>query len=151
MAIANILQTILIETEEQIILFCRMESRVACGLNDQDYVKLQRETYLDIGDITSNDISDETALQVISHTRTYFDISSKRIVEVIPMVCEIFLTEKLEARIERDFPAALGVLDREKCRRYLQEDPKVRELRQDLVRKKTIVRTALDITSRSIH
>jgi hypothetical protein len=130
-----------------------MEVRQAYGLNDPDFVKLQKETYLDITDASStiDSVSDETAFQVISHIRTYFDFSSKRIIEVVPMICDIFLTEKLQARIDRDFLRAIGVLDNGKCATYGQEDPRIRELRQDLLRKKGIVERALEITSRSIN
>lgn len=151
--IAKILGEMFQKTEEQIILFCRMETRQSYGLNDEDYIKLQTEAYPEFGDSSSgiDGVSDDTALQVISHTRTYFDMSSKRVVEVIPMICELFLTEKLEQRLVGDFQTALGIFDKEKCSNLVQEDPEVQKRRQGLLRKKGIVKNALEIIGRSIY
>ena len=150
--IGKFLQESIESAEEQIILYCTMESRLSYGLYDQEYSELQRKEYKQFGDSSSSldNISDEAALDVISHIRTYFDISSKRITEVIPMICEIFLTEKLEKRLLTQFPAAIGWTNEEECAKYLEDDLEVGLKREDLQRKKKIVKNALEIIGRSM-
>src|SRR5438477_475064 len=82
-----------------------MELRRSFTLNEADYVKLRESTDSD----SYSDVSD-TELLVISNVCTYIDISSKRLIEVIPMICDTSLSLKLIKQLGNSFIPQLGIL-----------------------------------------
>jgi Dynamin GTPase effector domain len=125
--------------------FCRMELRRSFTLNEVDFVKLRES-------VDSDSYSDgaDTELVVISNICAYFDVSSKRLIEVVPMICDTSLSLKLVNELKNSFMKQLGIggaSGLENCQRFLQEDPDVRERKQILRRQQEIVNRAEQILS----
>lgn len=139
----EILSNIMKEISGMIQFFCHMEERRSFVLMEEDYNKT-RET------IDSDSYSDgaDTESVVIANVRAYFDVSSKRLIEVIPMICDTALSLKLYKQLNDSFSSKLGILGdsgSKNSEKYLREDPDIRERRLKLRRKLEIVNQAEQI------
>lgn len=131
------------ETQSKIQFFCSMELRRSFVLNEDDYSKLREN-------VDSDSYSDgsEAELVVLSHVRAYFDISSKRIIETVPMICDTSLSLNLTSQLQSSFIKELGLVgpsSSENSERFLQEDPDLKEKKQRLRRNAEIINRAEQI------
>ena len=93
----------------------------------------------------------EAELNVISEVLAYFEIASKRIIDVMPMIFETRFANDFAVEIRkvlRSKVELVGDLGLENCGRYVVDEPDVQLKREDLNRKKAILSNALQIVSR---
>jgi hypothetical protein len=89
-----------------------------------------------------------TELRILSQVCTYFDIASKRIIEVIPMVFEISFAKGFGERLRRDFKSKLNILDEgglKVCEKFAKEDPAIQKRKLELLEWKQIVEHCLKV------
>jgi hypothetical protein len=92
----------------------------------------------------------EAELTVISEVLAYFEIASKRIIDVMPMLFETRLAVNFEEDIRKTLAAKLGLVGEfglENCLRYAVDEPDIRSKREDLNRQKEILSNAFAIIS----
>ena len=126
-----------------------MESRRSFIFNRQDYLK-QKES----NDSEGSPDDFEMESEVLSHVQTYFDISSRRVIEVVPMICDTSLGLKLVKQLTKAFAKQLGIVGTNglaNSKNFLQEDAAVIERRRWLRRQEEIVSRAEQILSSIIH
>jgi hypothetical protein len=94
--------------------------------------------------IHHDDYDDE--LGVISHITSYFEISSKRLIDDIPKVFETVFACDFGQELERNLAMNLKLVGEggvETCKRYIQDEPDVQFKRDDLMRQAGILKNAL--------
>ena len=88
----------------------------------------------------------ETELSVISQVLAYFEISSQRIMDVMPMIFETVFVLDFEDELRKNLTTSLqlvGNVGLETCRRMAKEEPDIQLRREELnERKKTLLRAA---------
>jgi hypothetical protein len=90
----------------------------------------------------------EAELNVISEVLAYFEIASKRIVDVMPMIFESRLAHNFEEDIRKTLASKLGLVGEfglDNCLRYVVDEPDIRSKREDLNRQKEILSRAFAI------
>lgn len=126
-----------------------MEQRRSFLLNREDYAKqyLEVEQNLKAKANLQWD-SHDVELRVISNVFAYFDVASKRLIEAIPMLCEVVFAQGLDEKLR--LPSNLtgklqliGERGRDTCANYLREDPVTREQRKRLEDMETCVDKSL--------
>lgn len=120
-----------------------MEIRRSFVFNDQDY---NRQKEANDPDVQPERY--ETESDVLSHVQTYFDISSKRLIEMVPMICDTSVALKLSSQLRKLFAAQIGIVGTqglENSRKFLQEDAAVVERKRVLSRQKEIINRAEQI------
>jgi hypothetical protein len=93
----------------------------------------------------------EAELIVISQVLAYFDLSSKRIIDVIPMIFEKVFAQHFSDELSKVLTVELELVGErglENCARYAQEEPAVRVKREDLTRQRVILERALEVIAR---
>jgi hypothetical protein len=134
------------ETRDRIRLFCKMEVRRSFNLNVKELEQQAQKILLEIANEANSDYS--TELRIISNVLAYFDFASRRLVESVPMVCEVSIADGLGHQFRKDFPAKLGLLGSnglETCARFSAEEASVKEERLRLQNAKETVDKALSI------
>ena len=129
----SILEDVLKETRSHIQFFCRMEVRRSFVINESDYIKLRETTDPD----SYYSDGPDTELAVMNHVSTYFDISSKRIIETVPMICDTSISSNLTGKLRKLFNKELGVTGAggvENSERFLEEDRELKERKRRLLR-----------------
>lgn len=141
------------ETREQILFFCRMEQSRSFILNEEDYLEHYEKLEAEVSTLLSIDRARfHTELRIIANVYTYFDIASKRLIEAVPMICEIAFAQGLGEKLRKDFTAELGLLDDagvRTCARFVQEEPAIRDKRERLGRQKKVVEDSMRILDES--
>lgn len=131
------------EAREKIVFFCKMERSRSFILNEEDFVKQFKEQETDLSTTLPVDNSKfATELRIISNVYAYFSIASKRLLETIPMICEIAFAQGLGEKLRKDFTKELkltGEFGLQNCIKFAQEEPAIRDKRQHLERMKKIV------------
>jgi hypothetical protein len=92
----------------------------------------------------------ETELKVVSEILAYFEIASKRIVDIMPMIFETRLPHDFEEDIRKALISKLGLVGEcglENCARYVVDEPGIRSKREVLNREKGILSKAFAIVS----
>jgi hypothetical protein len=133
----NILETVLKQTRSHVQFFCRTEARRSLFVNQLDYIKLRETT-----DPDSYSDGPDTELAVMNHVSTYFEISSKRIIETIPMICDTSIALNLTGQMRKSFNKDLGVTGPggvENSERFLEEDRELKERKRRLLKEEEIL------------
>ena len=92
----------------------------------------------------------EAELNVISEVLAYFEISSKRIIDVMPMIFETVFARNFQRDIRKVLTSKLGLVGEfglENCARYVVDEPIVRMKREHLNERKATLSKALEILS----
>ncbi len=92
----------------------------------------------------------EAELVVVSGILAYFEISSKRIIDIIPMIVEKAFICRFAKELRNVLTSGLGFLGEfgyETCAKYGKDEPEIKIKRQDLERKSEILSEALSILS----
>lgn len=92
-----------------------------------------------------------TELEVISQVLAYFEISSKRIVDVMPMIFETVFACEFGDELRRVLTSNLklvGDFGVANCVRYTKDEPDVQMKREDFNRRKETLSRASEIISR---
>jgi hypothetical protein len=145
----EILDNVFKETQSFIKYICDMESRQSFILNEADYIKMRQSM-----DYDAYSDGAETESFVIANVLAYFEISSKRLIEIIPMICDTSLSLKFVPQLETSFLGMLGIvgpLGSENSEKYLRETSEIRERRQRLRRQLEIVNRAEQILTSVNH
>jgi hypothetical protein len=90
----------------------------------------------------------EAELTVISAILAYFEISSKRIVDIMPMIFENAFICEFATEVRNILPSELGFLGEfgyETCAKYGRDEPETQMKREDYKRKSEILSEALSI------
>ena len=93
----------------------------------------------------------ETELGVISQVLAYFEISSKRIIDLMPMVFETVFARNFENELRNVLTSNLklvGDVGVANCVRYTQDEQDVQRKREDFNKTKEILSQASEIISR---
>ena len=88
----------------------------------------------------------QSELDVISHVIAYFDIASKHLIDTMPKIFEKRFARKFGEELAKVLTTRLNIIgDRglDTCRRYIQDEPNIRERRRELTRKQAILKKAL--------
>ena len=92
----------------------------------------------------------EAELFVVSGILAYFEISSKRIIDIIPMIVENAFICQFATELRKVLTSGLGFLGEfgyETCAKYGKDEPEIKSKRQDFERKSEILSEALSILS----
>ena len=126
-----------------------MEQSRSFILNEEDYIEHFKKLEAEISETLKIDGTKlVTELRIISNVYTYFDIASKRLLEAVPMICEVAFAQGLGEKLRKDFTAELGLLGDsglQNCMKFTQEEPATRDKRQKLTRLKKVVEDALRV------
>jgi hypothetical protein len=90
-------------------------------------------------------------LTVISQVLAYFEISSKRIVDLMPMIFETVFARQFGDELRKRLTSNLklvGECGLENCAKYARDEPDVQSKRQEYNRQKETLSRALGIISR---
>lgn len=93
----------------------------------------------------------EVELIVISQVLAYFEISSKRIIDLMPMIFETVFARQFGDELRKGLTSNLklvGEFGLENCARYALDEPDVQFKREEYNRHKDILSRALGIISR---
>lgn len=93
----------------------------------------------------------KTEVEVVSHVLAYFELSSKRILDVMPMIFETVFAKAFGEELENVFTTNLRILDADGanvCKKYAKDEPEVQSRRKELDSRKKTLSEALDIVSR---
>jgi hypothetical protein len=93
----------------------------------------------------------EAELIVISQVLAYFDLASKRIIDVIPMIFEKVFAQHFSDELAKSLTVELELVGErglENCARYAQEEPAARAKRENLTRQRVILERALEVIAR---
>lgn len=96
----------------------------------------------------------EAELVVISGVLAYFEISSNRIIDIIPMIVENAFTYQFATELRNVLTSGLGFLGEfgyETCAKYGKDEPEIQIKRQDFERKSEILSDALSILSEILN
>lgn len=148
----EVLQQVGDTTREHIQLFCKMEIRRSFRLNEEDYcVRFESEQSELRKALQLEGSQSETELRIISNVLTYFDIASKRLIEAVPMICEISFAQRLGEIIRKDLTKLLGLTGSnglENCAKFAREEFSVRNERQRLGRAQEVLESSLKVLDR---
>jgi len=89
-------------------------------------------------------------MDVISHVAAYFDVSSKRIVDNVPMSFETVFARDFGKDLRRCLTTNLklvGAHGVENCERYIRDEPNLRARRDELTRQLEILKSAMETVS----
>jgi hypothetical protein len=150
----GVLAEIGLETRRQISFFCEMEARRSFIVNLQEYREGRERIKGEIGRMMS---VDPTAfgeqLRIISQVYTYFSIASRRVIETVPMICEISFAKGFGQQLRKEFTRKLGLLGPdglEVCTRFAREDTAIGEKRKKLLADKKIVDESLKVLDSAV-
>lgn len=90
----------------------------------------------------------ETELTVISDVWAYFDIASKRIIDIMPMLFEVVFARDLGRELQNDLTSDLKLVGRQgvqNCESYARDDEDVHQRRMKLTEDRKILLKALEI------
>lgn len=122
------------ETQKQMEIFCKMEKKRSFIVNRSEYMELFEKKKIEVKQkLNVQDNEHEVELRVITNILTYFDVSSNRIIESVPMIFEIVFALGLDEKLEEQLTYDLGLHGAhgpQTCRRYAQEEPINRENRR---------------------
>jgi len=93
----------------------------------------------------------QVELMVISEVLAYFQISSKRIIDIMPMVFETVFTRQFGDELRKGLTSNLklvGEFGLENCARYARDEPDVQFKREEYNKQNVILSQALGIISR---
>jgi hypothetical protein len=125
-----------------------MEQRRSFILNQEDYAAEFQTASTALTTAAPQISNHPTELRIIANVHTYFNISSKRLIESIPMICEIAFAQGLGEKLRKEFVGELGLIGEDGlgiCQKFGQEEPGLREKRAALGRLKKIVDDALAV------
>lgn len=90
----------------------------------------------------------ETELEVIAQVLAYFEISSQRIMDVMPMIFETVFARDFGDEIRKELTSSLklvGDCGLENCARFAREEPDIQLRREDLNKRKDILSRAVTV------
>lgn len=93
----------------------------------------------------------QAELEVISQVLAYFDISSKRLIDEIPLVFETVFVSDFGEQLGKDLTTKLklvGDMGLEHCTRYCQDESDMESRRRELTRMSTILNEARETIDR---
>jgi len=103
-----------------------MEANRSFILNTDEFLQSQQKIYFEMKDrFSKNDETFERELHVISGVLTYYNLYSKRTVEVIPMYCSKGLMNDFGEQMKKNFQRRFGVICNiglPNCERFAQND-----------------------------
>jgi hypothetical protein len=119
-------------------------------LNQEDFLHSQETIYFELKNSAPQNgrTGQERELRVLAGVLAYFQFSSKRVIDVIPMYCSMGLMTDFGEAMRKGFQRKLGVtgtLGLQNCKRFAQDDQNVRERRQELRTKVKIVDDASEL------
>ena len=125
-------------------------------LSDEELLRVLREKGYPVTDTKQLSLLQEpteykTEVEVVSHVLAYFALSSKRILDVMPMIFETVFARAFGQELEKVFTTNLKLLDAsgaEICKKYANDEPEVQSKRKELNNRKKTLSEALDIISR---
>ena len=88
----------------------------------------------------------ETELEVISQVLAYFQIASRRIIDVMPMIFETVFARDFGDEIQKELTSSLklvGDFGLENCAKFAREEREVQVKREDLNKRKEILSRAV--------
>jgi hypothetical protein len=89
-------------------------------------------------------------LVVISQVLAYFQISSTRIIDVMPMIFETVFARDFAHALEKNLTSSLQLTGKggyDNCARFAKEEPEVQAEREDFEKKRAILVEALSVIS----
>lgn len=93
----------------------------------------------------------EAELNVIAEVLAYFEVSSKRIVDIMPMIFETVFARNFESNLRKELASKLKLVGDpglENCAKFVVDEQDVQIKRERYMRQKTILSKALGIVSR---
>jgi len=88
----------------------------------------------------------EAELEVISQVLAYFELSSQRIMDVMPMIFETVFARDFADEIRKELTSSLrlvGDFGLENCAKFAKEEPDIQLRREDLMARKEILSQAV--------
>jgi hypothetical protein len=93
----------------------------------------------------------DTELEVIAQVLSYFEISSKRIIDIMPMIFETVFARDFGGELRKELTSNLKLVGEsgyETCGRYATEEQEVQRRREELDGEKGILSSAVTVVSR---
>jgi len=148
----EILQKVGEETRDQIKFYCRMERNHSFSLTENEQRSLAKKVLTEVKRIVSGVDHEEykDELNAIAGVYAYWSISSNRLIEIVPMICENAYALGFAEQLERSFIDKLGLTGPsglDNCIRFAREEPEHRERREQLKSWLNIVDESLDALS----
>jgi hypothetical protein len=130
-----------------------MESRRAFVVYKKEFEDECKQMQLEVAQTLPPETTSESEQTILARVCTYFELASKRVVEVIPMVVELSFAKGFADRLRKDFLPRLKVHDeggKERCEEFAREDPELQKRRDELVECQRIVDDCLRVLNTEI-
>jgi hypothetical protein len=130
-----------------------MESRRAFVVYKKEFDDECKQMQLDIAQNLPPETTSESERIILARICTYFELASKRVVEVIPMVVELAFAKGFAERLRKDFLPGLKLHDEgglERREEFAREDPELQKRRDELKECQRIVDDCLRVLSTEI-
>jgi Dynamin GTPase effector domain len=98
--------------------------------------------------IESNSNSSPIEVNIICNVYTYFHLASRRIIETIPMICEIAFAQGLGEKMRKDLTKMLGIIGKDgnkNSENFMQDEQGIRDKKRELNKRKRTVERSLNV------
>lgn len=143
------------DTREKIIFYCQMEANRSFSLTFEDHsreVERLKPQVLQGLSLESNPASSAVEVDIICNVYAYFHLASRRIIETVPMICEIAFAKGLGVKMQKNLMKMLGIIGKggnKNSENFMLEDEGVRERRARLEKRRKTIAQSLEILDRA--